>query len=408
MSRGRWHRRKQTDSAPPVADAREGGGPQLRADELQALASAFEPRPWLRDLGFSSWYLVGFILLLVGLVWLLGATSTITGPVTVALVLAAVTSPLVAWFQRHGIGRALGAVFVLLSLVALSVLVFVLVVGGLSSQAGDISDALDSASSEVQGWLEDAGVSSSGASSAANGTKNTIESNTSDIISTLAHGVIDGIVGITSLALGLSFALLSLFFLLKDGPSLRAAVDSHLGVPVPVAQTITGDVLTALRGYFLGVTIVAAFNGIVVGLAALVLGVPLAGTIAIVTFICAYVPYIGAFVAGAFAVILALGTEGTTTAAIMLVVVLLANGSLQQILQPIAYGATLGIHPLVVLIVTIAAGSLFGMLGLVLAAPLTSAAVHISRDLGAARLSAGGGVGEPDGEPPPEASPAPA
>ena len=98
---------------------------------------------------------------------------------------------------------------------------------------------------------------------------------------------------------GLSFAALSLFFLLKDGPSMRRWVDRHLGVPQPVAQTITGGVITSLRGYFRGVTIVAAFNGIVVGLGAVVLDVPLAGTIGVVTFVTAYVPFIGAFVAGA-------------------------------------------------------------------------------------------------------------
>jgi predicted PurR-regulated permease PerM len=69
----------------------------------------------------------------------------------------------------------------------------------------------------------------------------------------------------------------------------------------------------------------------------------------------------------------------------MLVIVLLANGLLQNVLQPVAFGATLGLNPLAVLIVTIGAGSLFGMIGLILAAPLTSAAVHISRDLAAAR-----------------------
>jgi predicted PurR-regulated permease PerM len=72
----------------------------------------------------------------------------------------------------------------------------------------------------------------------------------------------------------------------------------------------------------------------------------------------------------------------------MLVVVILANGALQQIVQPIAYGATLGLNPLVVLIVTISAGCLFGMVGLVLAAPLTSAGVHISHDLARARAAA--------------------
>jgi predicted PurR-regulated permease PerM len=116
-----------------------------------------------------------------------------------------------------------------------------------------------------------------------------------------------------------------------------------------------------------------------------VLDVPLAGTIAVVVFVTAYVPFIGAFVSGAFAVILALASQGTTDAVIMLVVVILANGLLQNIVQPIAFGATLDLNPLVVLIVTIGFGSLFGMLGMVLAAPLTSAAVHISRELARAK-----------------------
>ena len=92
---------------------------------------------------------------------------------------------------------------------------------------------------------------------------------------------------------------------------------------------------------------------------------------------------------------IALGTEGSTTALIMLVIVILANGMLQQIVQPIAFGATLDINPLAVLIVTIAAGSLFGMVGLILAAPLTSAAVHVSRKLALARAGGPGRARRP-------------
>ena len=80
-----------------------------------------------------------------------------------------------------------------------------------------------------------------------------------------------------------------------------------------------------------------------------------------------------------------LSSEGTGTAVAMAVIVLLANGALQHLIQPIAFGTALGIHPLAVLIVTIAGGCLFGGIGLVLAAPLTSAAVHISADLARAR-----------------------
>ena len=117
---------------------------------------------------------------------------------------------------------------------------------------------------------------------------------------------------------------------------------------------------------------------------------PLAGTIAIVTFLGAYIPYIGAWTAGAFAVLLALGGSGPDAAGAMVVIQLLSNGPLQQIVQPIAYGAALGLHPLAVLIVTIAGGALFGAIGLVLAAPVTSAVVRISGDLAKAEASATG------------------
>ena len=96
-------------------------------------------------------------------------------------------------------------------------------------------------------------------------------------------------------------------------------------------------------------------------------------------------PFVGAWVAGAFAVLIALGTVGADVAVVMGVVSLLGNSVLQQLIQPLVMGATLGLNPLVVLVVTIGAGALFGMVGLTLAAPLTSAAVHICNELRAQR-----------------------
>jgi predicted PurR-regulated permease PerM len=259
-----------------------------------------------------------------------------------------------------------------------------LVVAGIFGQHDQIAANAGDAVDKAQSWLQSLGVDKSGASQANAEVSKTVP----EMISTLVHGIISGISGIASAVFGLSLAALSLFFLLKDGPSMREWVERHVGVPQNVAHTIVGGVIRSLRGYFRGVTLVAAFNGVVVFIGALILGVPLAGTIGIVTFVTAYVPFIGAFVAGAFAVILALGAKGTTTALIMLVIVILANGLLQNIVQPFAMGAALSLNPLVVLVVTIGAGSLFGTVGLILAAPLVSAAVHITRDLSAARAAA--------------------
>ena len=330
---------------------------------------------WLRNLGFSSWLLVGFVLVIVGLIWLLAETSTIVMPVILAAVLGAVAGPVVGWLEGHGVPRIWGAILVLLGLVAIGVLIFCLVFGGISANSAELSTKANQALDKIQGWLGDVGVDN--AQSATEGAQKAAP----EIRTTLLSGVATGIEGLKSLMFFLAFAALSTLFVLKDGPVMHRFINRHMGVPEPTANLVTTNIAKSLRSYFLAVTIIAAFNAILIGGAALILGVPLAGTIAVVTFVGAYVPFVGAWVAGGFAVFMALGAGSTTDAAIMALVALLANGILQQMIQPFVMGATLSLNPLVVLVVTIGAGCLFGMVGLTLAAPLTSAAVHIANEL---------------------------
>jgi predicted PurR-regulated permease PerM len=366
--------------------------------DATSLSRVFSAPMWLRDLGLLAWFLVGVAVLLVGLTWLLALTSTITIPVALGAILATVAGPLVTKLQHHSVPRAAGAALVLLGLVALAVVIFLLVVGGLVSQSSEIRESASQAADKIEAWLQDLGIDNTSS------TTESVTSSTSTTVKTFLQGIANGISEIASLVFFLTFTAFSTFFLLKDGPSVRRFVDNHLGVPAPVATVITGNVVKSLRRYFLGVTIVAAFNAVVVGLGAWLLDVPLAGTIAVVVFVTAYIPFIGAFVSGAFAVILTLSAQGTSSAVVMLVIVILANGLLQNIVQPIAFGATLDLNPLVVLIVTIGFGALFGMIGMVLAAPLTSAALHISRDLAAAKAAEAAAAPERG---PPEVAPEP-
>jgi putative heme transporter len=346
-------------------------------------SSTFSAPAWLRDLGFASWLLVGFVLIIVGLVWLLGQTSTIVMPVILALVLGAVAGPIVGALERRGLPRAAGAGMVLLGLVAIGVLIFALIVHGISANSGDISAKSSQALDEVEGWLKDLGVDNT------TDEKDALKKDLPEIRKTLVTGVAAGVSGLTSLGFFIAFATLGTFFVLKDAPVMTRFVNTHMGVPERVAAVVTSEIATGLRNYFTGLTIIAAFNGAVVGLGALILGVPLAGTIAVVTFVTAYVPFVGAWAAGIFAFAIALGSQGAGDAFILALIIFLANGALQNILQPFVFGATLSLNPLVVLVVTIGAGSLFGMIGLTLAAPLTSAAVHISGRLREAPEPAG-------------------
>jgi putative heme transporter len=354
------------------------GDPQIRPQDLQGV---FSVPGWLRDMGTAAWLLVGVSALVVAVIWLLSLTETIVAPVITAAIIAGVLAPLVRLLQRAGLKRAPAAALVFVTLIAVAAGLVLLVVGGIVDQAAALVDGAVAGADRARGWLEDLGLSAQTAAHA----QSAASSGVSAGFHGLLTGVARGLAAFASLAVYLSFTAISLFFLLKDGPVIRRWAEHHIGVAPGVAHVISERVMQALRGYFTGVTIVAAFNAVVIGGAALALGVPRAGSIAVVNFVCGYVPYLGAWAAGAFTVLLALGAQGPDIALVMAVVALLANGVLQQLVQPVAYGAALDLHPLAVLVVTIAAGSLFGAIGLVVAAPLTSAAVRVSADLAAVR-----------------------
>jgi putative heme transporter len=361
------------------AGSGEPGGSETHYIEIEPgqLSRVFSVPGWLRDIGLMSWLLVGVTLLLGGLVWLLALTQVISIPVIVAAIIATVGSPIVAWLHSHHVPRAAGAALLMLGIVAVGALMAYAVVVGIDGQASSISGHLSAAKDTIGGWLQDLGLDAGKADSA----KDQLGKGANNSASALIGGLLEGIGKLSSLAFFLAMTILSLFFLLKDGPEIRAWAETHMGVPAPVAKVVTQRTIGSMRGYFLGVTIVAAFSAAVVGIGTLILGVPLLGTIVAVTFIAGYVPYIGAWSAAIFSVLLALGSSGTDAAIGMIVVQFLANGALQQLVQPFAMGAALGIHPLAVLIVTIAGGALFGTVGLIVAAPLVSAVVRISADL---------------------------
>ncbi|HVD38851.1 MAG TPA: AI-2E family transporter, partial [Solirubrobacterales bacterium] len=295
MARRVWLRREKPGSEDEVVSLEPG--------ELSGLFSAPQ---WLRDLGFSSWLLVGVGAALVAAIWLLSLTETIVMPVITAGIIAAVAGPLVDRLRGIGLPRGLGAGLVLLAIIALAFGVGLIVLTGIASQADSLSSRLHEGASELESWAKSLGVKAPTAADA----NSEASASLSGGFQALTHGVLGGIDKLAGLAVFLSFTALSLFFLLKDGPQIGAFVERHLGIPVPVAHSVLGRVASSMRGYFFGVTIVALWSALIVGAGALILGVPLAGTIAVVTFLGGYVPYIGAWTAGLFAVLIALGGEG--------------------------------------------------------------------------------------------------
>ena len=190
-----------------------------------------------------------------------------------------------------------------------------------------------------------------------------------------------------------------LFFILKDGRLFADWISGHMGLPQPVARPIITDSAVFLRKYFVGTTLVGLFNGVVMSLGALVLGVPMALTIGIVGWATNYIPYFGAIIGGAFAVLIAFASGGPTTALVMLVFVFLANGILQTLVQQFVLSGTLKLHPLVILVVTTVGSIVGGAIGGIFSAPLFKLLVTA---IGRIRAAGGfGGASSNDQEPAP-------
>lgn len=377
MIRGRLKHQRESESREPEPR-------QVVEIDPAELSGIFTPPDWLRSIGITAWLLVGIALLLGALVWLASLTEVIVIPVLTASIVATVAIPLVTWMNRFRIPRGAGAALVILLILSIGAGMGAAIVFGIIGEAGNIGDQLNSAKDQIGGWLTDLGLNGS---SSKDVTKS-LDSGASGAVSNLLTGLVGGVEVLSSLVFFLAMATLSTFFLLKDGPVIRSWAESHSGVPMPVTRIITQRAIGSLRGYFLGTTIVAAFSAVVVGVGSLIIGVPYVFAIVAVTFIAGYIPYIGAWAAGIFTVLIALGNGGSDAAAAMIVIQLLANGLLQQMVQPFAMGTALGIHPLVVLVVTIAGGALFGAMGLILAAPVVSAIFRISGDLAEAKAEA--------------------
>ncbi len=136
-----------------------------------------------------------------------------------------------------------------------------------------------------------------------------------------------------------------------------------------------------MRGYFRATTITGFAVATVIGATMLLMGVPLAVTVALVTFLTCYIPFFGAIISGFFAFFVALSSNGLPTAIALLVIVLLTQNVLQTAINARVMGASLKLHPLVILVVTMLGGIFAGILGAALAAPLAALVLNAGRRL---------------------------
>ena len=355
-----------SQSTDVTGDSDGGAQPDATAEADRGLGGVPGLLGRVPRLGVWAWSFVGFVVAAIIVCIALGAVSEIVLPMTFAAVLAVVFKPLVGTLQRHKLKPSLGAGLVVLGLLALMVGVVVATVRGVTEQTDDISGSADAALERAAEQTDALGIEQGELDAA----RAAIEDAAPMITTGILSGLVSGIGAVVAVASGVILGALIMYYLLKDGTRLRRSVVAQVDPTYrDEVDGFIGDACRVLRDYGQGRTIMSAIVSAVVGVAALLLGLPLVFTIVVVNFIGGYIPYIGAFLGGGLAVIIALGDGGLTEAAIMLGVVLAANLALENFVEPKVMGRTLDIHPLVVLVVTALGGLLGGIVGLILAVP---------------------------------------
>ncbi len=319
----------------------------------------------LLRLGRVGWSVVGIAAAVFVVYTAVSMLSGLAIPLVVAAVVGLLLHPAVDRLQRLGVPRGIGAAAVLVGLtVVIGVAVWLTVVGVIQ-QSGEIIDRVthglsELASLEIQfaGRAIDLSIVDLG-----------------DVTSAFTGGLgaLFGSVfsGAASFAVGTFIAVFFLYYILADWPRIKEFVARYAGTGGRSGLDVTDDVTTTMRRYFGAMTISNLVAALLISIFAALLGVPLAYTIALVTFVTSYVPFLGAIFSAAFAVLIALGSQGLVPALVLLVVILVMQNVLQTLILTKLSSDRLRLHPIVNLGSTVVGTVFAGLLGATLSAPLT-------------------------------------
>jgi predicted PurR-regulated permease PerM len=330
----------------------------------------------LGSLGRRSWTFVGVVIAATIIYLVFAQLSGLVVPLVVAAVLGILFVPLVDWGDQY-IPRSASAGLVLVGLLALGYLTVVVTVNGVIDQAPEIGVQIQAGLEALAEWLRDLGLSVGNQAA----TVGELEEVLTSIGPGLASFVGGAFSSLSAFVIGTFVAIFFLYFVLKDWDELSGWVGGHLRVPRDVGAGIVDDTVWSMRTYFYVLTGSALVSAVIIGLAMGLLGLPLVFTVALVTFVTSYIPYLGAIFSGAFAFLIALGAGGIRDAVIVVVVILVVQNVVQPIVQTKFTKDALDLHPIVTFGSTIVGTALAGILGATLSAPIVAMLISINKRL---------------------------
>jgi predicted PurR-regulated permease PerM len=326
----------------------------------------------LRAAGIRAWSVVGIVAVAVVAYTAFSTFSTFILPLIVAAVLGIIFEPVASLLARL-MPRQIASLLVLLGIFVLAIVIVAVVVIGVIDQSSEIVDQTQAAIDTGRGWLADQGFTVV----LIDDVQAQLSSFMDQVVPGLLSYVPGAFSGISSFLVGTFIALFILYYVIAEWETLTAWVGSNLGVPPGLGEGIVEDATRSFRDYFYVLTVASLPVAGMVWLAAVLMHVPLGFTIALVTFVTSYVPYIGALVSSVFALLIAFGAGGIVPALVMLIVILVAQNVVQPIVQRQMERNALDLHPIAGFGSTIIGSVLFGILGATLSAPFVAMGVRV-------------------------------
>ena len=314
------------------------------------------------------------VLTLVG--WLVVAALLKVGLVAfallVALLLTALLAPLATRLCRVGVPSAVAALLSILLLIGVPVAVGFLVYSRVRSQLSGVGRAVTQGVDDIRNWL--AGGPLALDPSRIDEVRGTVLERAQEAL----PSAVAGTATLASVLTGVLLVIFTVFFLVKDGEKMWGWALSW--VRHDKRDRVDGGgrvVWSTLTGYVRGTLLVALSDAVGIGAGLLLLGVPVWLSLALLTFLGAFVPIIGATVAGAVAILVTLVTNGFTDALIVLAIVLAVQQLEGNVLQPLIMGSVVRLHPLAIITAVACGTLLLGIAGAVLAVPLAAVAYRL-------------------------------
>lgn len=334
----------------------------------------------VKSVGRWSWSLIGILLAAAAVFWLLGQLQIGVIPIMLAIIICTILYPLKAVLVRFKMPNGLAAAVMLMLGVGIVGGLLASVAPGIIVQISAVVSAAGRGLLELQRWVAGPplNVDNEQLQEFVGQATAWLQSQASSI----ASGFVTGVSTIGTALVTLVMVLMLTFFFLKDGarflPWVRAVAGRKAGHHL---SELLARIWRTLGAFIRTQALVGTIDAVLIGLGLVILQVPLAGALMILTFLFSFIPTLGAIIAGALAVLVALVSNGWTAAVWVLVIVIAVQQIEGNVVFPILQSRSIDVHPALSLVSVAIGGTMFGIVGAFLAVPVVATGLVVLRYL---------------------------